>query len=48
MGLTMSQRKAVTKTIATRYVRADKAGKGAFWTSCALLPVGTAATPARH
>jgi Integrase core domain len=28
MGLTMSQRKAVTKTIATRYQRADKAGKG--------------------
>ena len=28
MGLTMSQRKAVTKTIATRYKRADKAGKG--------------------
>ncbi len=28
MGLTMSQRKAVTKTIATRYARADKAGKG--------------------
>jgi len=30
MGLTMSQRKAVTKTIATRYARADKAGKGAI------------------
>lgn len=28
MGLTMSQRKAVTKTIATRYARSDKAGKG--------------------
>jgi len=28
MGLTMSQRKAVTKTIATRYTRAGKAGKG--------------------
>jgi hypothetical protein len=28
MGLTMSQRKAVTKTIATRYQRADKGGKG--------------------
>ena len=28
MGLTMSQRKAVTKTIASRYGRADKAGKG--------------------
>lgn len=28
MGLTMGQRKAVTKTIATRYRRADKAGKG--------------------
>lgn len=28
MGLTMSQRKAVTRTIATRYERADKAGKG--------------------
>ena len=28
MGLTMSQRKAVTKTIAARYARADKAGKG--------------------
>jgi len=28
MGLTMSQRKAVTKTVATRYLRADKTGKG--------------------
>jgi len=28
MGLTMSQRKAVTKMIASRYARADKAGKG--------------------
>src|SRR3989440_5682077 len=27
MGLTMSQRRAVTKTIATRYKRADKAAK---------------------
>lgn len=27
MGLTMGQRKAVTKAIATRYRRADKAGK---------------------
>jgi hypothetical protein len=28
MGLTVSQRKAVTKTIATRYARANKVGKG--------------------
>jgi hypothetical protein len=28
MGLTMSQRKAVTKAIATRYRRVDKVGKG--------------------
>jgi hypothetical protein len=28
MGLTVSQRKAVTKAIATRYARADKASKG--------------------
>ena len=28
MGLTLAERKAVTKTIATRYLRADKAGKG--------------------
>jgi transposase InsO family protein len=28
MGLTLTERKAVTKTIATRYARADKAGKG--------------------
>jgi len=28
MGLTMSQRRAVTKTIATRYKRADKTAKG--------------------
>jgi hypothetical protein len=28
MGLTLAERKAVTKTIATRYARADKAGKG--------------------
>ena len=27
MGLTMVQRQAVTKTIATRYKRADRAGK---------------------
>jgi hypothetical protein len=30
MGLTMNQRRAVTKTIATRYKRADKAAKGAI------------------
>ena len=30
MGLTMSQRRAVTKTIATRYKRGDKATKGAI------------------
>jgi hypothetical protein len=28
MGLTMVQRQAVTRTNATRYKRADKAGKG--------------------
>ena len=28
MGLTVSQRRAVTKAIATRYRRADKAAKG--------------------
>jgi hypothetical protein len=28
MGLTMSQRQAVAKTIATRYKRSDKSGKG--------------------
>lgn len=28
MGLTMSQRRAVTKAIATRYKRGDKAAKG--------------------
>lgn len=28
MGLTMSQRRAVTKMIATRYKRADKVAKG--------------------
>jgi hypothetical protein len=28
MGLTVSQRQAVTKAIATRYKRADKAAKG--------------------
>ena len=28
MGLTLSQRRAVTKAIATRYKRSDKAGKG--------------------
>jgi hypothetical protein len=27
MGLTMAERKAVTKTIATRYKRSDKVGK---------------------
>lgn len=30
MGLTMSQRQAVTKTIATRYKRARRAEKGAI------------------
>jgi len=30
MGLTMGQRQAVTKTIATRYRRASRAGKGAI------------------
>lgn len=30
MGLSMSERKAVTKAIATRYARADKAAKGAI------------------
>jgi hypothetical protein len=30
MGLTMSQRQAVAKTIATRYARASRAGKGAI------------------
>ncbi len=28
MGLTVSQRQAVTKTIARRYMRSDRAGKG--------------------
>ena len=28
MGLSMRQRQAVTKTIATRYKRASRAGKG--------------------
>jgi len=28
MGLTLAERKAVTKTIAARYSRADKAAKG--------------------
>jgi hypothetical protein len=28
MGLTLAERKAVTKAIATRYARADRAGKG--------------------
>jgi hypothetical protein len=28
MGLTLTERRAVTKTIATRYARADKVGKG--------------------
>jgi hypothetical protein len=30
MGLTVGQRRAVTKAIATRYKRADKAAKGAI------------------
>jgi len=30
MGLTMNQRRAVTKAIATRYKRADKAAKSAI------------------
>ena len=28
MGLTLAERKAVTKTIATRFLRADRASKG--------------------
>jgi hypothetical protein len=38
MGLTMSQRQAVTKTIATRYKRASRAEK--IWASLILMPVG--------
>ena len=30
MGLTMSERRAVTKATATRHRRADKSGKGAI------------------
>ena len=37
MGLTLSQRQAVTKTIATRYKRSDRAGKGVILDElCAL------------
>ena len=39
MGLTMNQRRAVTKTIATRYKRASRAEKGAMmFTSCMVMP----------
>lgn len=37
MGLTMSERKVVTKALATHYARADKAGKAVMLTElCAV------------
>ena len=45
MGLTMAQRQAVTKTNATRYKRADTAGKGLILDECARRPGGTVTTP---
>ena len=35
MGLTMSHRQAVTKTVATRYKRSDRAARAGSLTSCA-------------
>jgi hypothetical protein len=48
MGLTVSQRKAVTKAIATRYARADKTDKGRILDELWLRLAGIATTHARH
>jgi hypothetical protein len=45
---TMSQRKAVTKTVATRYRRADKSGTGRILDERAPRPGGIAIMPVRH
>jgi hypothetical protein len=48
MGLSMSEREAVTKTIATRYRRADKAGERRTSTSCARPQAGIVTMPVRR
>jgi len=48
MGLTMGQRHAVTKTIATRYKRADKGEKGRILDELCATTGGTATMPVRH
>ena len=48
MGLTMSQRKAVTKAIATRYRRAAGSRRAGSSTSCARRRAGIATTRARR
>ena len=47
MGLTLSQQKAVTRAIGTRYRRASKADNGVILASCAQRPLGIAVMPVR-
>ena len=47
IGLTMAQQQAVTKTNATRYKRADKAGKGLILDELCATTGCTGATPGR-
>ena len=44
----MAERKAVTKTIATRYKRADKVGKARILDELCATTGGIAITPARR
>lgn len=46
MGLSMSERKAVTKAMATRYARGTRAEKGAILDELCALTVGLAVMPA--
>ena len=48
MGLTLAERRAVTKTTAIRYLVAKKRVKGGFSTSCVQTRVGIATMPARR
>jgi hypothetical protein len=45
MGLTVSQRQVVTKAIATRYKRSDKAAKGVILDELCAMTAGIATTP---
>lgn len=47
MGLSRAERKAVPKTIATRYTRADKVARESSSTNCVARPAGTVTTLAK-